>query len=399
MLGLASGAIVLGVALSGAIYVFEEELRELYQHRYTRVPPRDASARLAPSELRRRGDTALLDALGTLGVVDATGLGISLDPSHAATYWGHREKPHVFYQAYLDPYTGDVLAVRNMDWDPLQLVRDFHQSLLLPYDIGHQIVGWSVVVFLVMLATGLCLWWPRRSSRLHPGGLRAKFTIRWRSRFRRLNYDLHSVVGFWVLSLGIIIAVTGLVWSFPWVDRAIYWVATGGRVKVAPLAPKSDRQAVAEPRSQEARAIDLAFAEAARRLPAADRFYVELSRDETAALTVWGVEVGNASETASYRWSGLHFDRYAGTLLATELYRDLDRGQKLSLMNYSIHVGKILGLPGQLLALAASLVVASLPVTGFLLWWNRGRRAREAPSAAPAGKMYASSGGDAGATH
>ena len=48
VLGLASGAIVLGVALSGAIYVFEEEIRELYQHRYTRVPPRDASARLAP---------------------------------------------------------------------------------------------------------------------------------------------------------------------------------------------------------------------------------------------------------------------------------------------------------------------------------------------------------------
>ena len=49
-----------------------------------------------------------------------------------------------------------------------------------------------------------------------------------------------------------------------------------------------------------------------------------------------------------------------GTLLATELYRDLDRGQKLSLMNYSIHVGKILGLPGQLLALAASLAAGLL---------------------------------------
>jgi hypothetical protein len=77
----------------------------------------------------------------------------------------------------------------------------------------------------------------------------------------------------------------------------------------------------------------------------------------TFALTVWAVEVGNASETASYRWGGFHFDRYAGTLLSTELYRDLDRGQKLNLMNYSIHVGKILGLPGQLLALAASLIV------------------------------------------
>jgi uncharacterized iron-regulated membrane protein len=180
-------------------------------------------------------------------VVEGMGLGISLDPSHAATYWGYREKPHVYYQAYLDPYTGAVLAVKNLDWDPLQLVRDFHQSLLLPYDIGHQIVGWSVVVFLAMLVTGFCLWWPRRSSRLHPGGLRAKFTIRWQSRFRRLNYDLHSVLGLYVLSLGLILAVTGLVWSFPWVNRAIYWAATGGGVKAAPVAPKSDRLAAAAP--------------------------------------------------------------------------------------------------------------------------------------------------------
>jgi uncharacterized iron-regulated membrane protein len=186
--------------------------------------------------------------------------------------------------------------------------------------------------------------------------------------------------------LGIVIAVTGLVWSFPWVDRGVYWMATGGRVKAAPLALKSDRQAAADPGVQEARTIDVALAEAVRRLPAADRFYIELSRDRTAALTVGGVEVGRSSETASYRWSGLHFDRYAGTLLATELYRNLDRGQTLGLMNYSIHVGKILGLPGQLLALAASVVVASLPVTGFLLWWNRGRRAREAPSACPASR-------------
>jgi uncharacterized iron-regulated membrane protein len=176
-------------------------------------------------------------------------------------------------------------------------------------------------------------------------------------------------------------------------------VATGGRAKATPIAPKSNHPGATERGAQEARVIDQAFAEALRRLPAADRFYIELSRDETAALTIWGVEVGNASETASYRWSGLHFDRYAGTLVATELYRDLDRGQKLSLMNYSIHVGKILGLPGQLLALAASLVVTSLPVTGFLVWWNRGRRAREAPSAAPTGNLYAPSGGDARRTH
>ncbi|WP_233207986.1 PepSY domain-containing protein [Siphonobacter sp. BAB-5405] len=40
-------------------------------------------------------------------------------------------------------------------------------------------------------------------------------------------------------------------------------------------------------------------------------------------------------------------------------------------MNYDIHVGSVLGFPGKVLAFLASLIGASLPVTGFLVWWNR----------------------------
>ena len=117
VLGLASGLVVFGVALSGAIYVFEEEIRALYETSYTRVRPRDPATRLAASELQVRGETALAAALGRLDVVENTGLGLSRDPSHAATYWGYREKPSVYYQVYLDPYTGDVLRVHNINRD------------------------------------------------------------------------------------------------------------------------------------------------------------------------------------------------------------------------------------------------------------------------------------------
>jgi uncharacterized iron-regulated membrane protein len=44
---------------------------------------------------------------------------------------------------------------------------------------------------------------------------------------------------------------------------------------------------------------------------------------------------------------------------------------KMMRMNYDIHVGAIGGLPGKLLAFCVSLVVASLPVTGFYIWYGR----------------------------
>ncbi|MNY32150.1 hypothetical protein D3C86_1663500 [compost metagenome] len=47
---------------------------------------------------------------------------------------------------------------------------------------------------------------------------------------------------------------------------------------------------------------------------------------------------------------------------------------KLRKMNYDIHVGSILGLPGKFLAFFASLIGASLPITGFLIWWGKRKK-------------------------
>jgi len=46
-------------------------------------------------------------------------------------------------------------------------------------------------------------------------------------------------------------------------------------------------------------------------------------------------------------------------------------------MNYDIHTGAILGLPGKILAFFASLICASLPVTGFYIWYGRKYKKKE----------------------
>jgi uncharacterized iron-regulated membrane protein len=57
-------------------------------------------------------------------------------------------------------------------------------------------------------------------------------------------------------------------------------------------------------------------------------------------------------------------------------------------MNYDIHVGSILGLPGKFLAFFASLIGATLPVTGFIIWWVKGRKKKK--PVAPARKAAVS---------
>jgi uncharacterized iron-regulated membrane protein len=52
-------------------------------------------------------------------------------------------------------------------------------------------------------------------------------------------------------------------------------------------------------------------------------------------------------------------------------YEEAGFGGKLRKMNYDIHVGSILGFPGKVMAFLASLIGASLPITGFLIWYGR----------------------------
>lgn len=61
--------------------------------------------------------------------------------------------------------------------------------------------------------------------------------------------------------------------------------------------------------------------------------------------------------------------KYDGRLLLYQKNAEKNRGQRLMDMNYDIHIGAIGGLTGKIIAFIASLICASLPVTGFLVWW------------------------------
>jgi uncharacterized iron-regulated membrane protein len=73
-----------------------------------------------------------------------------------------------------------------------------------------------------------------------------------------------------------------------------------------------------------------------------------------------------------------YFDQYSLKELPVDhiwnRFNEASFGDKLMRMNYDIHVGAILGLPGKFFAFFVSLVVASLPVTGFLIWYGRKKK-------------------------
>jgi uncharacterized iron-regulated membrane protein len=82
----------------------------------------------------------------------------------------------------------------------------------------------------------------------------------------------------------------------------------------------------------------------------------------------------NPSPKTWYKSETYCYDQRTAELLKTEKPEDLNGGEYVRNMFYDIHIGKILGLPGQFLVFFASLVVASLPITGFYIWYGRRKR-------------------------
>ncbi|MBC8110454.1 MAG: PepSY domain-containing protein, partial [Verrucomicrobia bacterium] len=73
----------------------------------------------------------------------------------------------------------------------------------------------------------------------------------------------------------------------------------------------------------------------------------------------------------------LHFDQYSGKLLKTDLYKDFNTADKIRVSNYDLHTGQMFGIFGKTIWFMAALFAASLPITGFLIWWNKRKKVKK----------------------
>lgn len=377
-LGLASGIVVLIVSITGCLFAFQEEISEaLYKKQYF-VQAQD-KATLPLSTLTTEAQKALGAAhpIGFITAYKAPGRAWEFmsykENDTAFTYFGNVE---YYRSAFVNPYTGEITGIRDYKYDFFSIVKYLHWSLLLNTKYGQPIVGWSTLIFVVLLITGLVLWWPRRWNK---ATRRQSFAIKWKARFKRLNYDLHNVLGFYALLLALVLGLTGMVWSFTWFQSAAYAAAAGTTQPPQHKEVKSAHTTAPPP----AKPIDLAYAQAVAQLPDYKRLGISPADGKEGVIYCYGYR---GTETY-YNFDELQFDQYSGKLLNRINEKDRNNGERLLNMNYDIHVGAIGGITGKIIAFLISLVCASLPVTGFLVWW--GKRHKKSLQKPPVRRMVA----------
>ncbi|MBK6835670.1 MAG: PepSY domain-containing protein [Bacteroidetes bacterium] len=258
---------------------------------------------------------------------------------------------------YLNPYTGEIQGTVSMEEDFFGIVLKIHRSLYLG-DVGKKITGISAIVFLVMLISGIILWWPKRIKRI-----KGKIVIALRANKSRRNYDLHSVLGFYASIFLLFVVLTGLIWSFKSVENSLYWV-TGS---------KKEEKKIKSNYSGNKSTVSLQkILDAIQKGSIGDNsnYFISLPEDSVGVIKF---RVQSSNESYLVKRSQYSFDQYEYKLLKIEQYDKASVADKIKMNLYNIHTGKILGLAGQIINFIASLIAASLPITGFMIWKRRNK--------------------------
>lgn len=360
-LGLMTGSVVFVVSLTGCLYAFQQEIQDALQD--FRFVKQEDKAILPPSVFEAVARKTLPKA--HLHAINYPAKGRSVE----AIFYGFEPEEH-YYVIYHDPYTAEVIQVQNMNETFFRWVLDGHYYLWLPPQIGQPITSYATLIFVLMLITGLILWWPKNKA-----AAKQRFWFRWKeaTQWKRRNYDLHTVLGFYSSFLLLIIAITGIFFGIRWFTYLIY-TSAGGQKDLLFAEPVSQKPIAV---SFKKPAIDLVWEKMKAEHPDAVSLEIHAIESDSSAI---GANV-NTREGVYWSTDYRYFDQYSlKEIPVSHVYgrlKEAKTADKLIRMTYDIHTGGILGFAGKVLAFLLSLVSTSLPVTGFLIWWGRRKKKRK----------------------
>lgn len=196
--GIALGLYVFIVSVSGSAIVFRNELYTVLWTGPKLVPI--GSHHLTHDELKAA-------ALRAYPRYQVSWIWEAKQPNQATEIWldrkGHKK------ERLFDPYTGrDLGESRPYSIQFVAWLVDLHVNLL-GGTVGRFVNCLGAIFVIALSATGAVLWWPGVQT------WRRALAIRQRSNWKRMNWDLHSVIGFWLLPIVFMFGVVGVYAGFP----------------------------------------------------------------------------------------------------------------------------------------------------------------------------------------
>lgn len=401
--GLLVVPIMLMLAITGTIYLFKPQLDQLMYRELLIVEHTGGAAVPATAQL------AAVQAAYPAATIS------SVRPSDA-----HNHSTEVSLttsdgrnlSVFVNPYTATVLGERDADWNLQAVALKLHGELLIG-PAGDRIIELAACWAIILLVTGMVLWWPRKGA-----GIWGTLLPRLRGTRRVFWRDLHAVPGFYGVVLILFLLLSGLPWTGFWGNTfsglassypAQVWdavpastVQTGALnengPKIVPWAteplpmPQSTVPGHEQHQGGAAPAVPVTPMVG---IPAgtpvnldsvmalAQARGIDLGYTVSLPQTPEGVYTVSLFPDDPARQATMHIDQYSGAVLADVRWKDYGLAPKAVELGIALHEGQYFGLANQLLALVAALMVVLLSITGVIMWWKRRPTGRLGAPAAP----------------
>lgn len=289
----------------------------------------------------------------------------------------------------INPYDGSIVqdSLRGGTWN--EWATNLHGTLLIG-DIGDRLIEIAAGFGIMLVITGLYLWWPRGAERFS-----SKLVPSLTPAGRPLWKSLHQVTGAWVSIILLFFLVSGLAWAGIWGGKMTQAWSTFptekwdsvplsdkshaslnmGAEKTVPwaleqtLLPASGSDA-GIPGLPEGTPVNLdSMYLLGRAMGMEGRFQISVPADETGVYTL-------AQDSMSYDGNAptddrtVHVDRYTGKILADVRYADYSVAGKAMAVGIALHEGQ-LGLWNLIVNAVFTLAIVLLSLSGIVMWWKR----------------------------
>jgi uncharacterized iron-regulated membrane protein len=348
--GVAFGLYAFVIGATGAVLMFRADLQAwVYPDVFT---PSAAGGPIAGA------DTVLaaVEARYPHGKIS----GFDFPSARRGTFLSYVVEEGRFRTVFLHPVSGQVMGeVPSTGW--IQRLQQLHFDLL-GGSTGEAVSRAGASGLFVLALTGLVIWWPGRAQ------WRRGFVVGASAGWKRTIWELHRATGVWVFALLLMWAATGIHFTTPGLARRIVGA-------VAPLATPAPAVRVDSAASGMRQPLSTFVAQAQALWPGAPLARVLLPSTSQAALSVTVARVQHGDWDSSDEVT-LWFDPSNGRLLRTDHAADAPSGETAIRWLGLLHVGNFGGWPLKIVWALGGLALCGLFVTGYVLWWNRLRRAR-----------------------
>lgn len=350
------GILITLICFSGAMLIFEKEITRSLRSDVYYNSDHEGRSPLPLAEIVKAAEEYAGDD------VKATGIVVDADPERTCQVNLSRPARSA---VFVDRYTGRVTGT-NERMPFFAAMMKMHRVMFDPAGahgdgplIGKNVVSISTIVLIIAIITGIIIWWPKMRANPAKG-----FSIYFRKGVRKFMKSSHVAGGVYVALLLLVMALTGLTWSYKWYRTAFYTALGTGLPETA--GTKTGHHNRQKPKEIDFDAWQTALDRLTAKNPDATQ-YTLTATDATATFAGYG----NPRKADTYRIMP------DGSLEAKKLYEDETEAIRLRGWIYSIHIGMFGGITTRILWFIAALSGALLPISGYYIWIRHLRRKKE----------------------